>query len=103
MLINRRATLHEYDLASLSHAAVEGYQVAVRDQYPGARWIADQDFGRVVVDNLPLSLRFSMIDPLAEAMAWRDASQRLGDDLSHPTLPHHGLRRRPLVSVRHTR
>lgn len=79
MMLNRREVVHDLDLATLSAKSVDEYQQAVREQYPAARWIPDQEFGRIVAGHLLLSLRFSLIDPLAEAMAWRDAAQRLGE------------------------
>ncbi|MDB5337383.1 MAG: hypothetical protein JWN70_3002 [Planctomycetaceae bacterium] len=67
------------ELPDLSEVVVEKYRQAVGARYPQATWLSGRDFGRIVAGNELLSLRFSMIDPLAEEMAWRDAVHRLGE------------------------
>ncbi|MDB5340184.1 MAG: hypothetical protein JWN70_5803 [Planctomycetaceae bacterium] len=78
MILKTILTNLDKELPDLSEAAVEKYQQQVKTRYPRACWLCDRDFGRIVAGNMLLSLRFSMIDPQAEEMAWRDAAQRLG-------------------------
>lgn len=103
MMLNRREVAHDLDLATLSAKAVDEYQRAVRNQHPAARWLPDQEFGRIVAGHLLLSLRFSLIDPLAEAMAWRDAAQRLGEATLWSIDQPRRSRRSALLSGRRTR
>lgn len=81
MIVKQRAINLNDDLPDLSDAAVEKCRVLVKNRYPKARWICGEEFGRIIAGSVLLSLRFSLIDPQAEDMAWRDASRRLGDSL----------------------
>ncbi|MDB5341471.1 MAG: hypothetical protein JWN70_7090 [Planctomycetaceae bacterium] len=82
MIVKHRIIRFDDGLPDLSDAAVENCRASVKNRYPQARWISGDEFGRIVAGSLLLSLRFSLIDPLAEDMAWRDASLRLGDKIA---------------------
>lgn len=49
---------------------------AVLATYPDAVWRVTGDQGRIVAGNLPLSLKFSIIDRDAELCGWVDAAGR---------------------------
>lgn len=51
----------------------------VLEKHPGAVWITEGEFGRIVAGELLLSLKFSLIEADAKFRAWCDAAQRLGD------------------------
>ncbi len=91
MIVKHHTTSIDHDQHDLSEAAVAKYRDSVKRRYPQARWICGEEFGRIVAGSFLLSLRFSLIDPLAEDMAWRDASQRLGERIIKP--PHFRLSR----------
>lgn len=79
MIVKHRIIRIDEGLPDLSERAVEKCRASVKNRYPQARWICGDEFGRIIAGSLLLSLRFSLIDPQAEDMAWRDASQRLGE------------------------
>lgn len=86
MIVKPRMLSFREDSPDLSERHVEKCRVLVKDRYPEARWICGAEFGRIVAGTLLLSLRFRLIDPQAEDMAWRDASQRLGEKLAKSPL-----------------
>lgn len=58
---------------------IENDQAQVAERFPSARWIVDQGIGYIRAGEIPLSSQFSILDPYAESLAWRDAAERVGN------------------------
>lgn len=51
----------------------------VTARFPGARFVTEGDFGRVIAGDRLVSLAFSVSDPDVELLCWIDSAGRLGD------------------------